>query len=119
MSSIRYHEFQPDPDGHRDILGSPKCICGRSDAAPEHKPRPSKEPTVMSALETSGPEDTTYRDRWTLRSGEEWQADTGEAVALLVRNVLGQNMLLGWTLEDAKELRDQLSEHIASVEGKS
>jgi hypothetical protein len=73
----------------------------------------------MSALETSGPEDTTYRDRWTLRSGEEWQQDTGEAVVLLVRNVLGQNMMLGWPLAHATELRDQLSEHIANVEAKS
>ena len=69
----------------------------------------------MSDLETSGPEDHTAPNRWTLRSGEEWQELTGEAVALLVRNVLGQNMLMALTLAEAKELHEQLGQHITSA----
>lgn len=70
----------------------------------------------MSARETSGPEDTACPDRWILRSGEEWQELTGQPVALLVRSAIGQNAILGFTLEAAKELRDHLTRHIESVE---
>ena len=66
----------------------------------------------MSAFETSGPGDTTYLDTWTLRSGEAWQADTGEAVILRVESILGDAATLGWPLAHAKELRDQLTQHI-------
>jgi hypothetical protein len=69
----------------------------------------------VSDLETSGPAEVTYLDRWTLRSGEEWQQDTGEHVILVARNVLGQNMVLGWPLAHATELRDQLTQHIENA----
>lgn len=69
----------------------------------------------MSELETSGPEDTTCPDRWTLRSGEEWQELIGQPVQLLVRSIIGENANLGFTLKDATELRDQLTQHIEHV----
>jgi hypothetical protein len=31
---------------------------------------------------------------------------------MALRNVLGQNVYLGWTVEQAAELRDQLTQHI-------
>lgn len=69
----------------------------------------------MSDLETSGPEDTTCPDRWTLRSGEDWQVDLGTPVEMLVRSAIGAQAQIGLTLTDAKALRDQLDQHITNA----